>query len=88
MSTQPPTDADERLANAALIVELYTTKLDVAARANHDDHRFISGVTHAQAALARVRRALDGETDPVALGLQDAPTKAPESEPDLFGATP
>lgn len=79
---------DERLANVALIADLYTTKLTVACKANHDDPRFITGATHAQAALQRIRRALDGVTDPVALGLQDAPPTPEQPAPSLFdGAT-
>lgn len=77
----------ERLNLLRSVHDVYTAKLRAAHQANRDDHRFLTGLTHAQAAMERIRRALDGETDPVALGLQDAPEKTGEPQVDLFGGS-
>jgi hypothetical protein len=79
------TSDGERLDLLRSVHDVYSAKLRAAHQANRDDPRFCTGLTHAQAAMERIRRALDGVTDPVALGLQDAPEKTPEPQPDLFG---
>jgi hypothetical protein len=78
--------AEERLAQVAAVARVYRAKLDAARIANADDPRFVTGTTHAYAALERIDRALAGETDPVRLGIADPETAArPEpATPSLF----
>ena len=82
---QPRTPPDPAFIRQ--VAEHHRTLLLARARETADDPRFVSGCTWSVRALDRLLLALDGETDPVKLGLVAGPEPASVVEqPDLFGA--
>jgi len=74
----------QRLDFVGEVAEFHKARLEKIAAEWRDDPRAVTGLTQGIYALERVLRALNEETDPILLGLEQPPVVAVE-QAGLFG---